>query len=630
MSRREGRGRYGLGSALVLLALAAAAVRVEAAPERFFPVEELRPGMRGTGRTVVQGTKIETFDVEILGVLENAGPGGELVLVRVGGDAIERSGGISGGMSGSPVYVGDRLLGAIGYGFNFADHRLGLVTPIEDMIDALEPGGAAERAADRRVGPVRVGDKVFEPVAVPLLSGSLSPRARERLAAVFERYGVRPVGVGGGQGPKGVDAPFEPGAAIGVQLLRGDIDLTAIGTLTYVADDGRFVAFGHPLLNYGDVDLFATKAYIHETVKSMEAPFKIGSPLEPVGSIEQDRPVGIGGTVGRTPRALPLEVQVVDADRRRHEVYRMEVARDEFLSTVLSVIASLSALDKGIDRLGPGTSTVRFEIEGEGLPHKLVRLNMWYSPVDISALSLVEFLEGMERLMANRFEDPRVSAVRLSVQVERARRTATIESARASRERVRPGERVLLEVTIRPFRGEKETKILALPLPGDLEPGPLTVTIRSGKYTAKLEEELPAVLAPVVPEPGGAPEKEKEEEGAGPEEETETESLAGLVEELAGRQRNNEIVAEFYPQFNGREAPSGSSPAKERGAGKEGPPGQKKEGAPGPAPERERAEGTEKPIQSRLVTPYVIEGFTTVQLTVAPREGEIELPQREQ
>ncbi|HEY8531563.1 MAG TPA: SpoIVB peptidase S55 domain-containing protein, partial [Limnochorda sp.] len=227
---------------------------------RLLPVEAVAPGMRGTAYTVVQGTKIEPFDVLFLGVLPGAGPAGDLLLVETSGPLIEKTGGIVSGMSGSPVYVDGQLVGAIAYGFSYADHRVGLVTPIGDMLELLdrmappETGAPDETASTSRSVPRQVvlapgelqaaqlaarvpeGTEVLVPLATPLLAGGFGPRA----LSLIERWASRlpggpfltvPTGsrpAGAGQEP----VTFQPGSAFGVQLLGGDVDLSALGTVT--------------------------------------------------------------------------------------------------------------------------------------------------------------------------------------------------------------------------------------------------------------------------------------------------------------------------------------------------------------------------------------------------------------
>ena len=247
-----------------------------------FALEELRPGMKGIGRTVAQGTAIEEFYVEVLGVLHGEQYVSQLVLVQVSGDVIERMGGIAGGMSGSPVYIDGKLLGAVSYTFSLTDHRLGLVTPIGAMLEILDydrkqtvwqPPAGRWTWADggeqvRFVGDYPVEELVIAwgsgaqdlaaydagrlcvaPAAAPLLVGGLGPRARKELQASLQPFGMETVAaVGSAAAVDAEDVRLEPGSALAVQLVTGDVQATSLGTATYV-DGDRLVGFGHPFLN---------------------------------------------------------------------------------------------------------------------------------------------------------------------------------------------------------------------------------------------------------------------------------------------------------------------------------------------------------------------------------------------
>lgn len=538
---------------------------------QIFPLDSLQPGLRGTAKTVVRGTQIESFEVEFLGVMRDAGPAGDLILVRVSGDVIDRTGGIAAGMSGSPVYIGDQLVGAISYAYVMADHRIGFVTPIGDMLAVLEllprdekgeplPGdpegdspvpaltpvaaeaplagdvsvhtvilAGSDAEAEMLSAAADAGTLVFAPARTPLLASGLSSRAAAVLGQRLQRYDVVPLQAGGGP-LDAVEAPaLEPGSAFGVQLMRGDFSLSSIGTVTYV-DDGYFVGFGHSLLNRGAVDYVTTAAYIHYVVQSMETPFKIGSLLQPTGSLLQDRSAAVAGRLGREPRMIPVSVSVHDVDRDVVQTFQFEVVTDDALLVDLVTSGALAALDRGLDRLGRGTARVVFQIDGEELPRPLVRDNLYYSDRDVAAVALLEFVEAVSLVVNNRFSPVDIQRIQLTAQVEEQRWTAHIESAAPDRAEVFPGETVEIEVWLRPFRGELLRETIALTVPPDALPGPVTVEVRGGGWgwtvpstdDENLIIEDPEVSLGVVSD------------------------LERLIDEFVRRERNNEIVAEFF------------------------------------------------------------------------------------
>lgn len=544
-----------------------------------YPVTAVKRGLVGVGYTVVEGTAVEPFSVEVLGVMERAGPAGSLVLVRTSGNLIDRIGGIASGMSGSPVYIDGKLLGAIGYGFEFADHRIGLVTPAADMLAvmdliATEKAASIESPEDHQ-SPIDDDDRsalqelgslpsavvladsasqaqslagtlppdvwVAAPVATPLVVSGLGPRTMNRLEKLFANYNVVPMQAGSPQGVELDDVPLVPGGSMGVQLVRGDVDVAAIGTVTAV-DGGRFVAFGHPFLNRGDVDHFATGAYILHTVPSLSFPFKIGAPTAPIGRLLQDRGAAIAGVVGERPETVTMSVHVSDRDRGVEERFHVEVARDRELTVPLVLVSALEAVDRALDRLGPGTSRVAFRIDGEGMPRSFERENIFYSGSDIAAASLSELWIGLDLLQSNEFQDPVIDEIDVAIEVESERQTARIENAEPVSRRVQQGETVDVVVTLRPFRAPAFDVTIPLEIPADTPRGPVIVSVRGGIFGgyAPLPEASDGSLA--------LPVGDDETEGDSPLS-IEAESLEKLIDEFENEPRNNEVVVEFYPSF---------------------------------------------------------------------------------
>ena len=540
-----------------------------------YPVREVVPGLVGNGYTVVQGDVIESFPVEILGVLENAGPAGDLVLIRVQGDVMERTGGIAAGMSGSPVYVDGRLLGGIGYGFDMADHRIGLVTPAEDMLEVL---ALARAGAERREGgapelsqrpplpmagvviapdPISaasarsiVEDDVWvaSPIATPLAVSGLGPRAMGRLRSLVEGLGFVPVTGGSSSDLTAVEEESNellPGSALGVQLMRGDASVGAIGTVTHV-EDGAFVAFGHPFFSKGDVSYFASRAQVLTTVTSISVPFKLANSGAALGAITQDRSAGVGGVIGVLPETVRLSARVKDQDREKQTQFQVAAVQDELLTVPLLVIGALEALDRGIDRIGEGTGWVEFTIYGDGLPDPLVRSNMVYSQFDVAAESLVEAYEALLLLSENEFQDPELRAVEIDVRIEQGRRTASVVKATPHSETVFPGQQVLVDVALRPYRENTFTITVPLDIPDWVAPGQTTVSVQGGGFG--FGGLLPEGLDPSF-QIGWEDDEEEMDR-------TRAESLDKIVEDFVTRPRNNDLVLEFYPPYGSTAASS--------------------------------------------------------------------------
>lgn len=635
-------------------------------PADIFPLGELRPGMKGIGKTVAVGTTVEEFQVEILGVLAGQETVKHLVLVQVSGDVIDRMGGIASGMSGSPVYINGRLLGAISYTFDLTDHRLGMVTPIGPMLELLrlkndvtawqpptgtwywadgedDALGDTRLVADHPVKKVSIatakGDKSqalyadghlqIKPAATPLLVGGMHERARQRLAASLEPLGMSIVGVTGTSlgtidKESKMAAKMEPGSAFGVQLVHGDIGVMALGTLTY-RDNNDFVGFGHPFMNRGPVDLFVSTAYIYTTVDSLSMPFKLGVPVEVVGSLTQDRSAGVAGNLGRLPNTVDLKVKVTDKDLATSSEFKAQIASDPGLVVSLVSAAALQGIDQGIDRIGSGTSRIVYQISGQGLPQPLVRDNMFFSPLDISAVSLAEVLETLQLLNDNEFQAIKLDSVEITAQIEGARRTAFIEKATPTVAEALPGELVDVEVVIRPYRGQRETKILKLAIPETAERGVIHVTVRGGGMGYLFPEITP--FHDIAQQ-----ETKKTEIDMTMEPPTSADSLEKLLETVLGREKHHEIVMEYIPYYDTYvldplPMPEPSEPDKESGAGTGDEPSPRASAGNDNGSKANgryngwNGDGTE-PVQVTLPTRYVIEGQTSFEITVLGRDQE--------
>ena len=257
----------------------------------FMPLSEVKEGMEGYARTVIQGTDINTFQVHFLGVMKNKGAsGGDLVLVRVSGPVIDKTGGIAQGMSGSPVYINGKLLGAIAYGFPQSDGRLGMVTPISDMLKLWTVDDRGEQPQT----PEPSSDLI--PVSTPLMAVGYTPDALSYLSDKMKDLHMVPYSAASA-GSDDTALPLEPGSSVAATLVTGDLKLGAIGTVTYV-DGDHIVAFGHPFMNRGNSDYFMHNSYIFTVVPSREVPFKLGSVGAEIGAVTQDRGTGISGIEG--------------------------------------------------------------------------------------------------------------------------------------------------------------------------------------------------------------------------------------------------------------------------------------------------------------------------------------------
>lgn len=521
------RKRFAIWLALGVFVVMAALVRADSP---FLTANEVRPGQKGVGYTVVSGTEVKSFRVEIIGLLRSEGGERSFILVKVSGSIFRESKGIAAGMSGSPVFVSGRLVGAISYAFDRSDPQYGLVTPIEEMLRLWERESSPQKVALAPSPLLPAGARSAVPIATPLLvSGNRIPTY---LTSLEGRLGMKIIAAGETFGSRKETAPpLRPGSAIAAVFALGDYSAVAIGTVTWV-DGRRFLAFGHPVANRGAVDYPATGAYIHRVIANLEMPFKIGVPLSQVGRFVQDRGAGAGGFMGETADTIPVEAVVEDGASGERKTFRTTIVREPALFRPLALAALLEAIDRTLDEYTPGTAQVTLSIRAEGLGAPLVRKNLFYSDKDIAAEALAEVGEAIDLVVGNDFQELKIAAVGIEVLYTPASLVAKVVKARAERERVRPGERIRVEVELRPFRRPAIAVPFVIDLPEDLTPGRLVLTIRGG-YSP--------------------PRKEEGEEGEGAGgflgffQTTTPGSLAEEIEAFTGRPRNNDLVLEYLP-----------------------------------------------------------------------------------
>lgn len=471
------------------------------------PLQAIRPGMVGYGLTVVRGTEVARFEVEVVDVLDEPGERNDFIVVRVYGDAIERSGGIAAGMSGSPVYLEGKLAGALSRAAAWSLDRarpLGLVTPIEAMLKLLpelevEEVPVPEEGKLRALGVDRVllvdvpppevpqGAMVAWPLSLPLLVSGLSPRALRLLQEGLEfppgehpLLGLRPgwprrlsglADLGFTrvlQVPARKDAgsmEFQPGAPVGVALSLGDLTVGALGTVTLVHEE-ELLAFGHPFLFTGPCRYFLTGAAVLDTVAAMDVSYKFGTITDLRGGVFVDRWAGIGGRTDRAPLPIVLEVGVGGEAEGRFTAQLVDEPR---LFPLLFYVAGVEALDSALDRVGPGTVKVSYTIAGRGLPRTFTRENVFLSTEDVALYAPWEAALVLDVLAYNEFRDPLFTGVKLEAHVEPGFAAVAILDLRTDRDAYRPGDTIQFTVEVRHWRGETRTLEGAIAIPFELD-----------------------------------------------------------------------------------------------------------------------------------------------------------------
>ena len=479
---RQGPGNHLIRRpCVVILALLALGLAADAATLTM-PLSQVKPGMKGRGKSVFQGAAIEEFDVEILGILENVQPKRNVILARLRGRGLETTG-IIGGMSGSPVYLDGKLIGAVAYGFSFSKDAIAGITPIDEMlaIDRISREGqtgapvavpirddiSQEELSATFLKSLEVQTRgrasglAIAPLELPLVFSGFSTGAFERARSFFAPLGFRAVRSGtGGQSRTG-QPPAAPslreGDAVGVQLLGGDLDISAVGTATHV-DGAKVLAFGHPLYNLGAVDYAMTRADIITVMPSLESSFKLASTGPVIGRFSQDRTSGAAGEVGVMPRLIPLNISLQSGPALRKD-YKLKLVNDKFLTPAL-VNMAVSTLVTSEER-SLGDLTLDFDadvfLDKGGMSVHLEDLfSGSYDNPPVSLSGLVAAV--VHYLMNNEFKDVGIFRIDLNVRVLEESRLCALEKVLLDKYEVSPGEPIQLKVF---YRTQKEESLMA-------------------------------------------------------------------------------------------------------------------------------------------------------------------------
>lgn len=529
-------GAFARRAALAVLASVALAPTAASA-QAILPLDEVRAGMTGEGRTVFAGDRIETFGVEILGVLRNPFPGRSIVLARLSGGPLEHTG-VMQGMSGSPVYVEGRLVGAVAYAFPFSRDPICGITPFEEMLRFTEApvgnpaSGAADAAAGRGLAPVLrfspegvpslpggsaapalAGAGAPAPILSPVSVSGLDPAVAGVIAPVFRQLGMEiapgGVSVGGslttGGGPQDGEPAGEPageppapvpGSPIGATLIGGDLVMMASGTVTHVDEaTGEVFAFGHPFTGLGTLAVPMQEARVEAAVASLANSFKLTSAGRPLGVWRQDRATGVRGELGARAPLVPLEL-TVGGSRGARRTYRLELVDHDLLTPLLAFSGLMSALAQE-ERLS-GPQTMRLEARlGVAGGRTLALEDVFASGASGSLQQAAALVAApIALLLGNPLERIPVRRVEVEVSATETARTAALTRAWIESARVRPGETVTLQVATRDYRGEERVKELAVPIPASAAGQRLELLVGDSRAAAAADRAEGAGSAP--------------------------------------------------------------------------------------------------------------------------------------
>jgi hypothetical protein len=492
--------------AVAVSALSLSTLLIAQASQPTIAIDQIHAGMRGVAYTVFEGIKPEPMEVEVLGVLHNVnGPKGDVILVRLHGSKVEYTGVVA-GMSGSPVYLDGKLAGALAFRIGeFSKEPIAGVTPIADMleINALDKSPAEEAAAtkpavanasgktaspgDASTLPSSTQDfaNYLQPIETPLVFNGFSEDAVRRFAPEFASAGIVPVMGAGSVSNDKQPEPLEPGSAVSAILVRGDMDIAATCTVTYV-DPQRLLACGHPLLQFGSVDLPMNKAQVLATLPSPLNAFKIVNTTEEAGVFVQDRHTGILGVFNKQPDMIPVTLAIHNGTSAKE--FHYEVLNNPRLSPVAIMATVFNALH-GVNEYGEEiTYRLNGTINVKGFPE--VALKNMFAPAEngqpaamSAALSLGE---RFGRIYDNPYNAPAVESVKLDFDLVRERRWARLESARTDLTEARPGDQIIVETVLAPYRGERSVRQIAVKIPTSASKGTLRILVSDGETLDRL------------------------------------------------------------------------------------------------------------------------------------------------
>ena len=511
---------------VILLTSIVAVPYAEAAEtvRNFLTLDKVKPGMRGIGKTVFQGREVEEFEAEILGVLRNIAPRQDAILARLSGGPLEKTG-VMGGMSGSPIYIEGKLIGAVAFSFPFSKEAIAGVTPIEQMVSTFEKSDDPVQADPIRVevssvapfrtieirGPLdgpnhyakpvrvfgvsksmaenvpslkRLSGQLFRYIDTPLMLSGVTPEAAGFLGNALNPYGIQ-VLQGGGLGLAACPneladgSDIVPGSSIAVQLIRGDLGFSASasGTVTH-REGNKIYAFGHPWFSLGPVNFPFSKAQVVSLLPNLNSSFKIAVPTDLVGSITQDRSRGLYGSIGVAPKLIPLVINL-NSSRNTSWNFRYELVNDQLLTPFLANFTIFSTITSQERALGESTLQVQGKISLKGRQDLKIE-NLFSGEANSQLLASLAIVQPLSYILRSGFDDVDIQKITVNITSIDENRTARLDRVWSNRQVVKSGEIVTFSASLRTPNGEEHVEKIPLQIPKDVSDGMLVVTIADG------------------------------------------------------------------------------------------------------------------------------------------------------
>ena len=475
------------------------------------PLSQVQKGMKGYGLTVFEGTTVEKFDVEILGLLHNIGPGQNLILARVDSPVIRRAGVIA-GMSGSPIFIDGKVIGALAFAWQFAKEPVAGITPIEEMLklsQVVRPTGASPAGATPRLTgmellkalssdkpqdsldafvktmaalPVSTPGNGAMRIALPMSVGSFAPETIQRFSPYFEQLGfvTVPSGASSTSTAQAANAKtsFDPGDPVGAVLLTGDFNVAATGTVTYV-DGEHIYAFGHPFLDMGEINFPMATSEVVTVLPSLSSSFKFSNTGPIVGVLRQDRAAGIMGILGAKADMIPVSVTLDGSGPAQK--YNVNVVRHSYLSPLLLAMVTDSIVSNAQRAAGERTVLMESEIKVKGFDAIRLREGFAGQQARQAIPQYLALVSGY--VMSNEFRNAEIESVTIRLRHNDDLRIAKLMEAslvQPDKGHVSAGDTVQVRTVLKPFRGEAFVETFDVHIPDDQPAGAAYLLVGSG------------------------------------------------------------------------------------------------------------------------------------------------------
>ena len=500
------------------------------------PLNQVKSGMSGVGYTIIDNTgQIQPFNVEIVGVTESGKGSPKMIMARASGDLINQTGGVLQGMSGSPIYVDGKLIGALAIGIKEMSPYTFFITPIESMVKIwdLPDKRAEDRLAqlnekkdsdevDEEKTPTSDEEKNLisgEEKALIFFSGfdsnSLDFLKNELAPLGFKDFFAAPAA--GSDTIIKHNASLVPGAAMGVAVVYGDFTVGATGTVTAV-DNEKILGFGHAFAHSGNINYFMTDSSVLGSISGVNGNgMRIASVGNIIGRINQDRDAGVSGILGKFPTVVPITVHVKNNALNTNETYRASIAYNESLIPKLGASIVYAALSRSADCLEDSTVNISFNIKTNATEDGTIsRQNMFYHDTDVGQVSIVEILQALTLVCSNVTNESDIYDIEVNAEINGGRQSASLVSAVPDKKIIKPGETVKFNVTIQPYRKPAETITVPYTVPLTAREGSLTLNIHGGALVQAAQNNQNAGIRPSTEPPAKEYEKRIIEPAATP------------------------------------------------------------------------------------------------------------------